>query len=595
MARKEFEIVLAETAGFCMGVRRAVRMVLSAADEPTRPRPITTCGPLIHNRQVLRVLESKGIRAMDDSEGDGTGTVVIRAHGLSREEHEELRRRRQDLVDATCPHVRRLQEIVEKHAAQGYVCIVVGDAGHAEVNGVLSYAGGAGHVVSGPEEVEGLPPAEKVVVVAQTTQDEEVFRGVVARARQRFAECLAFDTICRSTGRRQAEARALAREVDAMIVVGGFNSANTRRLAGICAAGGTPTYHVETERQLDVDRILRYEKVGLTAGASTPSWMIRKVVRRLEDEHRMRSGLGAYLARMVVRGLVNANIYAAGGAAALTFACCRLLRQPPALPGLCMAVAFFFVLSQHLLNQYGRRESLYLAEPDRADFFMANERALFLLAVCASGLALFLSFLLGWWPFVLVVVGSAGGLMYRFSLPRALSARTGFISLEQLPASKELFVGLAWGTLAALVPALAAGPGAARWSGAAIAFTVAFLMAAQRTLALDLADVEADQLVGRETLAGVIGTHAAARLFFVLAALLACVIVGGGCIAGWTSSFCFPMLVAVPYAVASFIVLRRWDRPDGELTGVMIDGQFYLAGLAALMWGMLSAAPGAAG
>jgi 4-hydroxy-3-methylbut-2-enyl diphosphate reductase len=594
MAHRKLQIVLAETAGFCMGVRRAVGMVLHASEEPNRPRPIKTCGPLIHNRQVLQVLERRGIM-MDDgpegegSEGPGVGTAVIRAHGLSRQEHEELRRRSQEVLDATCPHVRKVQEIVARYAAQGYTCVVVGDAGHAEVNGVLSYADGAGHVISGPDEVSTLPDADKVVVVAQTTQDEEVFRRTLEGVRKRFGECLAFDTICRSTERRQREVRELARSVGAMVVVGGLDSANTRRLAEISAATGTPTYHVETDRELDVDKLLGYGKVGLTAGASTPNWMIRKVVRRLEDAAWKRSGLAAYIGRMILRGLVNANLYAAGAAAALTFACSRLLGGPPALLGLGMAVTFFFVLSQHLLNQYGRRELLYLSDPDRADFFMANERALLLLGVCASALALFLAFFLGWLAFGLVVIGSAGGLMYRLSLPRAVSRRTGFRSLEHLPGSKELFVGLAWGALASFVPALSAGATAYGGRDAVIAFAVAFLMAFERTLALDLRDVEADQIVGRETLAGVIGARAARRLFFVLAAVLAMVLVVGGCIARWTTSFCFPLLVGVPYALGAFAVVRACGkRLTGELAEAVVDGQFYLTALAALVWRLLS-------
>jgi 4-hydroxy-3-methylbut-2-enyl diphosphate reductase len=477
-----------------------------------------------------------------------------------------------------------VQEIVAKYAGQGYTCVVVGDAGHAEVNGVLSYAGGAGYVVSGPEEVQKLPAADKIVVVAQTTQDEEVFRRTLAKVRQRFGECLAFATICRSTERRQAEVRELARKVDAMIVVGGFNSANTRRLAEISAAGGTPTYHVETDRQLDVAEILKYEKVGLTAGASTPNWMIRKVVRRLEDAARRRTGLGVYMTRMVLRGLVNANLYAAGSAAALTYACSRLLSRPPALLGVCMAVAFFFVLSQHLLNQYGRRESLYLSDPDRADFFMANEKALLLLGVCSSALALFLAFFLGAWAFGLVVVGSAGGLMYRLRLPSGLSRKTGFRSLEHLPGSKEFSVGLAWGALASVVPVLAATPGVHGWRDAALAFPVAFLMAFERTLALDLRDVAADQIVGRETLVGAAGLRVAQRLFLALPVLLACLLIVAACL-GWLASAGLPLLLSVPYTLGSVGLMKRRRRaPTGEMAEVVVDGQFYLLGVAALAW-----------
>lgn len=593
MARKKFEILLARTTGFCMGVRRALRMALNAADVPGYPSPIRTHGPLIHNRQVLQVLEKRGVLSTDESGSDDAGTLVIRAHGLSREDQEKLRKRCHMLLDATCPHVSRVQGILDDYARQGYMCIVVGDAGHAEVNGLLSYTGGAGYAVAGPDEVDALPPADKVAVVAQTTQDEETFGRTVERIRARYGECMVFETICGSTGRRQAEVRELAKQADAMIVVGGFNSANTRRLTEISAATGTPTFHVETERQLDVDEILQYDTVGLAAGASTPNWMIRKVARRLADSHRRRTSLSRYLARTFLRGLIDANVYAAGGAAALTFAVSHLLRQPPRAVALCMAVSFFFVLAQQLLNQYARRESLYLSEPDRAEFFMANERALLWLGVSASLSSLLLAFFLGWWPFGLVVLGSAAGLMYRFRLPRSLAVRIGLRSMEQLPGSKELFVGLAWATLAALVPALARSATAGLWKGTAIGFVASFLMVFQRTLLLDLRDVETDQLVGRENLAGLLGGRTAGRLFLALVAALVLVIVGGGCVARWTTSFCYPLLLSVPYALASYVMLRRGGPPggrEGETAEALVDGQFYALGLAALVWLWVGAA-----
>ncbi len=592
MARKRFEIILADTAGFCMGVRRAVRMVLRAADQPAWPSPIRIQGPLIHNRQVLRVLEDRGVLTDEEGSDWAGGTAVVRAHGLSGSGQEQLRRRAAVLLDATCPHVRRVQKIVEEYAAQGYMCVVVGDAGHAEVDAVLSYAGAEGRVISGPGEVDELPDAERVVVVAQTTQDQEVFRRTAERMRARYPECRAFETVCRSTEQRQAEVRELAGRVEAMIVVGGLHSANTRRLAQISAATGTPTFHVETDAELDLNAMLSHERVGLTAGASTPNWMIRRVMRRLEDEHRRRTRPLRYWALTFVRGLVNANVYAAGAAAALSFACALLLSPRHPMVGACMAVAFFFVLGQQLLNQYGRRGALYLSEPDRAGFFMANEGALLLLGVCSSVLALFLAHFLGWVAFGLIALGSAGGLTYRVPLPGRLTRRLGFRSLEQLPGSKELFVGLAWASLAALVPALAAPGAPLPWRAAAVAFAVAFAAAFQRTLALELLDVRADKIVGRETLAGVLGPRVAQKVLYGLIVLVAAVLAGAGCLAGWTTDYCLPLLAAVPAALGCFALAKRSGVLRGEVSELAVDAQFYLVALAALAW---SAAAGGAG
>ncbi len=584
MPEKKFQIVVAQSAGFCMGVQRAVRMVLDAVDNARHPAPIRTHGPLIHNRQVLQVLERRGVGSMQDGgqEGEGEGTVVVRAHGLPREEQQRLRRNWADLLDATCPHVRRVQKIVEEYAGRGYMCIVVGDRGHAEVEGVLSYADGAGYVVSGPDEVDSLPDAENVAVVAQTTQDEDIFRKTVERAEARYGTCLAFETICRSTGQRQAEVRELAREVEAMIVVGGLDSANTRRLAEISAACGTPTYHVETEAQLDVDQLLRYQKVGLTAGASTPSWMIKRVVRRLEDEHSRRSNLAAFLVRTLLRRLVDADVYAAGAATALAYAGMHLLRVRPEAEGLCMALAFCFVLGQHLLNQYVRRLSLYLSEPSRADFFLAHEGKLLALAVASALAALALGLLLGPGVLALTLAGTLAGLMYQVHLPRVLGRRLGFGSLEQIPGSKELFVGLASASLAVVVPAMAGGLPAADWPGAAVAFVALFAMACQRTLALDLIGAEGDQLVGRETLAGYLGLRRAERLYFMLSAVMVVVLLAGGA-AQWLTGLSFALSLCAIYGLAGYVVVRLRG-VEGESAEALIDGQLYLAGLLALLW-----------
>lgn len=568
-----------------MGVRRAVRMVLEAAEDPRTSLPILTPGPLIHNRQVLEVLQKRGVLQLGE-EGDASepgGTAVVRAHGLSRERQEELLEKVGELLDATCPHVRRVQEIVAEHARRGYLCVVVGDAGHAEVEGVLSYADGRGCVVAGPQEVDALPEADKVVVVAQTTQNEAVFRSTVEKVRERYGDCLSFETICRSTGRRQQEVRELARRVEAMIVVGGHNSANTRRLAEISDSAGVPTYYVETEHELDVDAVLEYGKVGLTAGASTPNWMIRRVVLRLQDEHRRRTHPLWALVRTASRAVVYTNLYAAGALAALTYTAAHLFRAVPGRLFHCMAVSFFYVLAQQILNQYARRRSLYLSEPARSDFFMNNERALLWLGLGSGLLSLFLAYLIGPWAFGLVLLGSAGGLAYRLKLPGSLVEGLGLRSLEQVPASKEVFVGLAWATLAALVPALAVEGAVGVWRPALLAFGVCLLMAFQRTLALDLRDVEADQLMGRETLATLLGPGGASRLFIGIGVAEVMLLVAGA-LGGWTASLGYWLAAVALYSLGAFRLVRSPDRVQEELCEVLVDGQFYFAAVLAAVW-----------
>jgi len=581
MADRKLEILLADNAAFCMGVRRALKLTLDASNDPANPRPICTVGPLIHNRQVLEVLEQKDVKALDQHADAAGGTAIIRAHGISPADRDRLTRQAERIIDATCPHVRNVQKIAQKYSSQGYHCIVVGDAGHAEVDAVLAHTQGRGIVVSRIEDLEDLPPLDKVVVVAQTTQDAELYARVTEKLRARYPHCEVFDTICRATHQRQAEAKRIAQQVDMMLVVGGRHSANTRRLAQICSETGTPTVHVETTGELDFDRLLACGRIGITAGASTPHWMIRRVVYTLRSEHERRRRSLPYLLRLVLAVPIWTNIFTGGAAAAMTYASCRLTGVSPPRLGLCMALAFFFVLSQHLLNQYTKRDAMYLNEPDRGEFFRANARSLWMLGIASSLLALFLSFVLGWIPFALIAAGTGAGMLYCLQPAPGDRRAFGLHGLKRFPGSKEILVGLAWAVTTALVPALAAGALPRIWPGLAVALAFSFLLAANRTLLTDLRDVEGDQLVGRETLAVVLG-DASCKALLVGMLVLAALVLVAGTLAGWVSPAGYLMLMAVAWSGLCVLMFHRRRLPETELGEALIDAKFYLCGLLGL-------------
>jgi 4-hydroxy-3-methylbut-2-enyl diphosphate reductase len=273
------EVVLAQSAGFCMGVRRAIEIALRVAAE--HEGPVYTYGPLIHNPQELEELRRKGVIVLAESEELPRAPIIIRAHGVGPAVHARLAKEASRAVDATCPKVARIQKRIEEFSARGYAVVIAGDPEHPEVVGLLDHAAGNAYVVSSAEEVSHLPPLERVVLVAQTTQDQEVFDAVREALVARFPEVEALSTICESTHRRQNGARELAQQVEAMIVIGGRNSANTRRLAEICTALGKPTFHIEVADELPTEELRRFRRVGVTAGASTPAWIIEAVVRSL--------------------------------------------------------------------------------------------------------------------------------------------------------------------------------------------------------------------------------------------------------------------------------------------------------------------------
>lgn len=273
------KVILAKHAGFCFGVRRALDLVMRAAESG----PIETLGPLIHNPQVVNRLAESGVRVVADLEDVSSGRVVIPSHGLPEDVLRDARQRGLQVVDAACPFVKRVHEHAEKLAAEGFKVVVVGDAAHSEVRGILSAAGAGATAVASAKEVREAHWPEKVGVVAQTTQAAERFGEVVGAIASVVKETRAFNTICYATRDRQNAAAELAGKVDVMFVVGGKNSANTTRLHEICSKCGVPSYHVETAVEISEDWTRGRSVAGLTAGASTPDWVIEEVRRKLES------------------------------------------------------------------------------------------------------------------------------------------------------------------------------------------------------------------------------------------------------------------------------------------------------------------------
>ena len=273
------KIQIAKTAGFCMGVHRAVEMALKAPR--TFPEPIHTMGELIHNPQVLDILQDNGIRVLSEIPAQGEGTVLIRAHGVPPDVKKRLHQAGFHVQDATCPKVINVQTIIQRYAEQGFHVIIVGEEDHPEIAGLLGFTQHLGVVVRDLAELQALPDYETAIVVAQTTQSRAEYADVQRWLMANKPHYIVFSTICESTENRQKEVEKMMGNVDALIVVGGFNSGNTRRLAQIGQRAGKPTFHVETENELDMDTLKGFSTVGVTAGASTPDWMIQRVVDRI--------------------------------------------------------------------------------------------------------------------------------------------------------------------------------------------------------------------------------------------------------------------------------------------------------------------------
>ncbi|MEN8246928.1 MAG: 4-hydroxy-3-methylbut-2-enyl diphosphate reductase [Thermodesulfobacteriota bacterium] len=506
------KIVIAKTAGFCMGVRRAVEMVLDT--NRRGDRPIHTYGPLIHNPQVLNIFEEKGISTLDDVPEKGRGSILIRAHGVPPDAKQKLAQAGFDVIDATCPRVIKVQTIIRKHAEKGYASIIIGDQDHPEVVGLMGYTGGNGHVVDNMDDLKALPEFENAIIVAQTTQNTSFFDQLVHWVEQRSPHYKIFNTICDSTEKRQAEVKRMAASVDALIVVGGYNSGNTKRLAEIARQAGKPVLHVETEADIDAKALSGAEHVGITAGASTPNWIIKRVYRKLETMPSKAQVAWRQAAFSAQRVLLLTNIYIALGAGALCFACAKLQGARNVIPQI--LISMLYVQSMHILNHLMGRKSDRFNDPERAEFYVRYQALLFALATLGGAVGLFTAYTLGGGPFLILLTMSILGLSYNLRvIPGELVRKSGMLRLKDIPGSKTVLIALAWGVVTSVFPAFGA-PSEHFYAGTLAAFIWSSGLVFARTAFFEVLDMQGDRIVGKETIPILLGARRSMQLLKIM-------------------------------------------------------------------------------
>jgi len=566
-------VKLARTAGFCMGVQRAMNILLDAAN--IKDGPVYTLGPLIHNPQVIEALGRKNVRIIQDVSEASSGTVVVRAHGVPPDTRRQIERTQLTLCDATCPIVTRAQSLARAHAAQGYTVIIAGDAEHPEVIALMGFAGERGVVVSSPEDIAKLPPYGDVCLIAQTTQNAELYAELAERVRAKYPGAAVFDTICDSTHRRQLELRQMAKQVDLMVVVGGKESANTRRLAEIARQEGVRAIHVETEEELNSAEFRDVNLVGVTAGASTPNWVITRIVEAIREmDGRLGAGWMGWLRRLW-RGVVLSYLFLAVGAACLAVGACLLQGIPPRVPYL--LVASLYVYSMHVLNRMVEMGGLGFDNPYRTRFMEQHRQALLLVGLGAGAGSIVLAAALGLAPFLLLLGASLMGLIYSVSIvPRPLQRHTRYRKLKDVPGSRDILMSLAWAVVIVLVPFFAEGE-RSYLPGASVAGLFTLLLVFTRSAFIDLRDTQGDRIVGRETLPVVLGKTNTRWLIAAMAAGLG-LFLTAAVHGGWTSSLAYLFLVNIAYLGMCLILEKRSLITSSTGFSTVIDFNFVLVG-----------------
>ena len=274
------KVIKAKTAGFCFGVKRAVDTVYEQVD--TCSGPIYTYGPIIHNEEVVKDMESKGVvvlRTEEELDDISGGTVIIRSHGVEKRIYDRLETKGIRIVDATCPFVKKIHNIVQKESAAGKYILIIGSPDHPEVIGIRGWSGEHAAVVQNADDIENIDFSKnrKICVVSQTTFNYNKFKDLVEIIKKKSYDIIVLNTICNATKERQTEAESIAESVDAMIVIGDKHSSNTQKLFEICHRACNNTYYIQTLDDLDLNQLGSVETVGITAGASTPNNIIEEV------------------------------------------------------------------------------------------------------------------------------------------------------------------------------------------------------------------------------------------------------------------------------------------------------------------------------
>lgn len=568
----------AKTAGFCMGVRRALEKVLGQAYK--EPGPIFTYGPLIHNEQVMKLLESKGVRVAKDLSALKEGTLIIRAHGIPPQERKLLKGSGLKIIDATCPRVARVQALIRYHTHKGYLAVIVGEPDHPEVIGLKGHGNGRAFVISTSEGVSLVPDGEKILVVAQTTQEKQTYERIVETIKKRFPEALVFNTICDATESRQQEVRALATHVDGIVVVGGFHSGNTRRLAQVASSTGLPVFHVETDQQLDREKLSAMEIIGVTAGASTPNWMINKVVQKIESiRSRKETALDRFL-RYAIKFIFQSNIVAAFGAFSLAYAMNVLSGRPPDL--ILPSLAFLYIYAMHVLNRLLDKGASTYNDPERAAFYRRYRRLLVLSGLVAIAGALVLSAFLGLSAFMATAGLSLLGIIY--SLPIVPLRRRHlwrYSKIKDIPGSKTFAQAFAWGAVMALLPLLGTPQGP--WTGEIVSFVFVFSVVYVRSAFFDIFQVQGDLIVGAETLPITLGEK---RTLWLLrwVMLVGSVFLAVAPLFGWTDPFAYLLLLCYLTLTLCILAYEKGFLYPGNRSEAFVEANLFLAGFLALFW-----------
>ncbi len=349
------KIELAKHSGFCLGVRNAI---LKMVDEINASNDeIYVYGPLIHNPQTITVLQKRGLKTIENLSDIKNKQIAVRTHGITNAENKKIKSSASRIINLTCPRVARVQSLIKKYSSTGYFTIILGDEKHAEVIGLKSYAISGVKVIAMLDDIDNIPSMEKYLLVSQTTLDRDLFDKIVRILQQKFEDILIIDTICNSTKNRQVDVKnGIARGIDTLVVVGGKNSANTKRLARIGEEHNIKTLYVESEDEINYSDFKNSEYILVTAGASTPGWIINNVLEKLYDVKFKKANFIINIIKNVLEFVVRTSLLSS--VAAFFFSLLLQYFAGITYNYRLSLIAFIYIFSMYSINNYFDRDFL---------------------------------------------------------------------------------------------------------------------------------------------------------------------------------------------------------------------------------------------
>jgi (E)-4-hydroxy-3-methyl-but-2-enyl pyrophosphate reductase len=560
-------ITLARHSGFCMGVKNAVLRIIHEIN--STDNELYMYGPLIHNPQTIALLEKRGLKTLHTLEETANKNIAIRTHGVPVEERRILKECAGKIINLTCTRVSKVQSIIKKYSARGYYIIITGDKDHAEVVGLKSYAGAGVSVISDINETREVPLAENYAVVSQTTFDRETFDIIVSELKKRHDNLTVFDTICDSTKLRQDDViEGILSGNDTLVVIGGRNSANTRRLARIGEDNRIKTLHIETEEELKENDFASSENVLVTAGTSTPGWVINNVLEKLYAIKNKKSNIFLKSALILLEFIVRTNLLSAIAA----FFICRITMAYAEIRGdyLLPAVSFLYIFSMYSINNYFEREFLKLSNPYKYIIYKKFGAVLLYISILAMPVSLYLAREYGRSTIALLGLSYVLGFSYSAKPVKQFMEKIRIKSLKRLYYSK-IVACFGWIIATVLLPVMGQAVGISRVIAlSAWVLTIIFL----RMLLLDLIAFQGDLIMGRETLPQWLGTKSMSILSRGVSA--GGIIIFGFVTFSLNTPYFFPFLLNIIYLLAIMDIVKKLNYIISLKYELLVDFNFIL-------------------